>query len=159
MTSAIHKWKTFWSLNRAERGLTWSAGFGLIVTWTGLRVFGFSRWRRMVERRASQVESRPSQPVVASSISANRMAQLQEAAARSFFLPTNCLERSLALWSLLKRRGFPAELKLGARKQSGTFEAHAWIELHGVALNNPAEEQREFAPFEGAIASLETRAK
>ncbi len=157
MTSAAHRWRTFWSLNRDERGVACSAAAELAITWIGLRAFGFSRWQRMVERRVSRVESRES--AASRAVSANRLAQLQEAAARSLFLPTNCLERSLALWSLLQRRGFPAELKFGARKNSGTFEAHAWVELHGVALNNPADEQREFAPFDGAIASLEPRAK
>jgi Transglutaminase-like superfamily len=156
MTSAVHKWKTFWSLTPAERGIARSAAAGLVTTWFGLRAFGFSRWQRMLERRISRV---PAKTPAAPAVSAHRIAQLQEAAALDLFLSTSCLERSLALWSLLQRRGFPAELKFGARKQSGKFEAHAWVELNGVALNNPADEQRNFAPFEGAIASLETRAK
>jgi len=156
MIGAAHKWKTFWSLDRAERGLACSAAAGLAITWIGLRALGFSRWLRMLERRVSQLESRSG---TSAAVSANRIAQLQEAAALNLFFPTSCLERSLALWSLLRRRGFPAELKFGARKQSEKFEAHAWVELNGVALNNPAEEQREFAPFDGAIASMETRAK
>jgi Transglutaminase-like superfamily len=156
MTSAAHKWKTFWSLTPAERGIARSAAVGLVVTWIGLRVLGFARWQRMLQRRISQ-----SPPTIAAepTVSAHRVARLQEAAAHDLFLPTNCLERSLGLWFLLRRRGFRAELKFGARKQSGTFEAHAWVELGGVALNNPADEQRDFAPFDGAIASLETRAK
>jgi Transglutaminase-like superfamily len=156
MTSAAHKWKTFWSLDPAERSVARSAAVGLVSTWFGLRVFGFSRWQQKLARKFSRAEIKsPTTPAV----SANRIAQLQEAAALALFLPTNCLERSLALWSLLNRRGFPAELKLGARKQSEKFEAHAWVELNGVALNNPLEEQRDFAPFEPAIASMETRAK
>jgi Transglutaminase-like superfamily len=156
MTSAAHKWKTFWSLPQAERSVARSAAAGLARTWFGLRAFGFSRWQRMLERRISQHKTMsPCAPAV----SANRIAQLLEAAAHSLFLPTNCLERSLALWSLLQRRGFPVELRLGARKQAGTFEAHAWVELNGVALNNPADEQRGFAPFDGAIPAMETRAK
>lgn len=156
MTSAANKWRTFWSLHRTERSVVRSAAAGLARTWFGLRLFGFSRWQRMLARKFAQVKMKNS---ATPEVSANRIAQLQEAAALTLFLPTNCLERSLALWSLLIRRGFPAELKLGARKQSEKFEAHAWVELEGVALNNPSEEQRDFAAFEGAIASMETRAK
>ena len=156
MTSAAQKWKTFWSLTPAERRIARSAAVGLLTTWVGLRAFGFSRWQQMLVSKFPQV---PAKTPAAPAVSANRIAQLQEAAALGLFLSTNCLDRSLALWSLLKRRGFPAELKLGARKQSGTFEAHAWVELDGVALNNPADEQRNFAPFDGAVAAMETRAK
>lgn len=156
MTSAANKWKTFWSLNATERSVTRSAAAGLAFTWIGLRAFGFSRWQQMLARRFSPVQMKNS---TGPTVSAKRIAQLQEAAALTLFLPTTCLERSLALWSLLQRRGFPAELKLGARMQSEKFEAHAWVQLNGVALDNPLEEQREFAPFEPAIASQETRAK
>ena len=34
----------------------------------------------------------------------------------------------------LLRRGFAPELKIGVRKQDGAFDAHAWVELQGVAL-------------------------
>ncbi|HEY0704402.1 MAG TPA: lasso peptide biosynthesis B2 protein [Candidatus Acidoferrales bacterium] len=160
MTGAAQKWKTFWSLPSDERHVACSAAAGLAATCLGLRTLGFSRWQRILNRRAVRVESSNSSSESRSfAISANRIAQLQEAAALSLFFHTNCLERSLALWFLLRQRGFPAELKFGARKQSETFEAHAWVELNGVALNNPTAEQREFVPFDGAIASLETRAK
>jgi hypothetical protein len=46
-----------------------------------------------------------------------------------------CLEQSLALYLLLRRRGVPAELRLGA--QPRPFYAHAWIEVDG----NPVAEQ------------------
>jgi len=156
MTSAAHKWKTFWSLTPAERGIARSAAVGLVFSWIGLRVLGFARWQRILQRGISHA---PAKTSAAPAVSAQRIAQLQDAAAHDIFLPTNCLERSLALWFLLRRRGFAADLKFGARKQSGTFEAHAWVELDGVALNNPADEQRDFAPFDCTIASLETRAK
>jgi hypothetical protein len=39
------------------------------------------------------------------------------------------------------------------------FEAHAWVELNGCALDSESDEHREFIPFEGAIASVETQAK
>lgn len=49
---------------------------------------------------------------------------------------SRCLLESLALWYLLRRRGHAAELLLGARTLLGPFEAHAWVELDGVALND-----------------------
>lgn len=40
-----------------------------------------------------------------------------------------CLEQSLALYVLLRRRGIDAELRLGA--QPRPFYAHAWVEVDG----------------------------
>jgi hypothetical protein len=43
-----------------------------------------------------------------------------------------CLEQSLALCLLLRRRGVAAELRLGA--QPRPFYAHAWVEVNGVPV-------------------------
>ena len=58
-----------------------------------------------------------------------------------------CLEQSLALYVLLRRRGIDAELKLGV--QPYPFNAHAWVELGGQPLNESAETIREFVPMQG----------
>lgn len=47
-----------------------------------------------------------------------------------------CLEQSLALYFLLRRRGFAPNLRIGV--QPLPFQAHAWVELDGVPVNeNP----------------------
>jgi hypothetical protein len=90
-----------------------------------------------------------------SAISANRISQLESAAARNLFFNTNCLEQSLVLWSILRREGFAADLKMGARKEAGRFEAHAWVELNGLPLNDDTGGERTFVPFDDAIGSME----
>jgi hypothetical protein len=45
-----------------------------------------------------------------------------------------CLKRSLILLRLLRKRGIPAELRLGVRKVDDDFSAHAWIECAGRTL-------------------------
>jgi Transglutaminase-like superfamily len=92
-------------------------------------------------------------------VSAKRIAQLEIAAAHNLFFRTNCLERSLVLWSLLRRHGFLAELKFGARKEDGKFEAHAWVELDGRALNNDAEAHHGFVPFDSTVTSVGTQSE
>jgi transglutaminase-like putative cysteine protease len=52
-----------------------------------------------------------------------------------------CLEQSLALYVLLRRRGVPVELRLGV--QAVPFAAHAWVELRGV----PVEENADFVDY------------
>ncbi len=42
---------------------------------------------------------------------------------------SNCLVRALATGIVLKRYGYPSELKIGVMKPvGGRFEAHAWLE-------------------------------
>ena len=44
-----------------------------------------------------------------------------------------CLEQSLTLFTLLRRRGVAAELRLGV--QPRPFYAHAWVEAEGRAIS------------------------
>jgi Transglutaminase-like superfamily len=45
-----------------------------------------------------------------------------------------CLQRSAATASLLRFRGVPAEMVVGA--QIFPFKAHAWVEVDGVVVND-----------------------
>ncbi len=65
-----------------------------------------------------------------------------------------CLEESLALWWLLGRRGIDSELRIGVRKQGEKFEAHAWVERAGAALNEPESVHEHYAAFDSALSSL-----
>ncbi|HUF51662.1 MAG TPA: lasso peptide biosynthesis B2 protein [Longimicrobiales bacterium] len=56
-----------------------------------------------------------------------------------------CLEQSLILFVLLRRRGERAELKLGVRPLP--FYAHAWVEIDGVPVNEPAQLPLNMATF------------
>ena len=58
-----------------------------------------------------------------------------------------CLSRSLALRFLLARTGLPTDLKFGARRHAGCFEAHAWLERGGLPIAEALDIGRRFAPF------------
>jgi Transglutaminase-like superfamily len=52
-----------------------------------------------------------------------------------------CLPRALVLWTLLRRRRLDGVLTIGVRKNHDGVEAHAWVMLNGVALDQgPAPE-------------------
>lgn len=60
-----------------------------------------------------------------------------------------CLHRALALLLWLRRRGIPAELRVGVRP-AGTapgarIEGHAWIEWAGIPLDEAPDVCRSFA--------------
>ncbi|MEX0907869.1 MAG: lasso peptide biosynthesis B2 protein [Gemmatimonadota bacterium] len=58
-----------------------------------------------------------------------------------------CLEQSLALYVLLKRRGLAAELKLGV--QARPFYAHLWVESSGRAIREESDLPLRLATFSG----------
>jgi len=153
----IDRWKRFRRLGAFERGIVLEATGGLLATWMGLRLIGFRRWERVLAVFAPPVPT----TVLAQSASVTEyallIARMQEAAARNLFFRANCLEQSLVLWWLLRRRGIDAALRIGARKESDRFEAHAWVVLDSQVLNDASAEHRHFVPFERPILSMEAR--
>lgn len=77
-------------------------------------------------------------------------ARLAQSVARHLPFQSNCLDRSVALWWMLRRRGVAAELHIGGRK-GANFEAHAWVEAGGKALPDRGEVHPHFAPFDRPI--------
>lgn len=67
-------------------------------------------------------------------IDVDRAARIIERLGPYYPLRATCLKKSLVLFRILRRRGVPAELRLGVRKVEGDFNAHAWIELDGRPL-------------------------
>lgn len=80
--------------------------------------------------------------------------RMVRAAARYRPRKATCLEESLVSWFLLRRRGVACEVRIGARKVAGQFEAHAWVECGGQALNETGEESRRYAAFEPVRSCL-----
>jgi hypothetical protein len=70
-----------------------------------------------------------------------------------------CLQRSLILWALLRQQGIEAELKIAAKKNSPTFEAHAWLEYQGHVLNDASNVQQHFAVFNQPTPSSQNTEK
>jgi hypothetical protein len=77
-------------------------------------------------------------------IEARSVTRIIQIAAAYGVLPTNCLERSLVLWALLRRRGIAGEVCFGVRRDGDDLQAHAWVELDGVVLNDTADVGERF---------------
>lgn len=157
MKSKMDAWRRFHRLSGGERSVALEATGALLATWLGLRLAGFRHWKSFLARLLPAKIASPVEAHSKIAPSARRVSQLEMAAARNLPLRTNCLEQSLVLWWLLERRGIAAELRIGARRDADHLEAHAWVELGGQVLNEPAEEHLHFVPFDGPIASWETR--
>lgn len=139
-------WRGYRRLSAPARELARESAAALLVTRAGLRLAGFRRWQGFLARLA---HGSPALPFGSPSAieSARAMARLGETAARHLPIRSNCLERSLALVLLLRRRGIPAELRMGARKCEGRFEAHAWVAMNETVLTEDGGAHAEFSPF------------
>jgi len=69
----------------------------------------------------------------------------------NFFKNARCLERAIALCADLESAGEDPILRFGI-KRDGSFEAHAWVELDGVALLENEAHLAQFEPFERELA-------
>src|SRR5271156_6557657 len=153
----IERWQKLWRLSGYERGIALEAAGGLLATWLGLRLAGFRRWKNVLARLTPPYKATAHQQTASQNESAELIARMEAAAARNVFFRTNCLEQSLVLWWLLRRRGISAELRIGARKEFERFEAHAWVEVDCAVLNDAGAEHLHFVPFDGPISPLEAR--
>ncbi len=154
MKTAMRTWSAYRRLGPSDRRLAIETAAALAVTRVGLRVAGFRRWKALLLWLTPRVVARDrGAPELAV---ARRVARIQQAVARHLTWHASCLERSLVLWWQLGRRGIAAEMRIGARKEAGRFEAHAWVELGNVVLDDAGETHTHFAPFDGSILTLET---
>jgi len=147
------KWRRFRTRPPEDRRLILRAALLLPLTGIGLRWFGFRRSKELIEKFSLPAHA----PQFLSADLQREMALRAARAVRSAELHgpanPNCLERSMTLWWLLRRDGVEGELHIGARKESGRFEAHAWVELDGQVLNDGADVHQHYARFDAPIAA------
>jgi hypothetical protein len=118
-----------------------------------LHVRGFKRTKETLHDRLKTVSPPASQSEV---IAANveMTCRMVKAAARYGVVRPTCLVESLSLWYLLQKQSIPAALRIGVRKLSNKFEAHAWVEYAGLALDQPEEHHRHYAVFESSFSDF-----
>jgi hypothetical protein len=57
-----------------------------------------------------------------------------------------CLQRSFVTTNLLRKHGVPAQMVLGAKKLP--FQAHAWVEVNGLPVNERSDVQAIYGVWE-----------
>lgn len=113
-----------------------------------LRTWGFQRCYA-AGLRLSRPSARFAQDAEAARQAAQSLAEIVTRANTRYALRREtCLPESTALWWMLRRRGLPAELRLGVRTTLGHFEAHAWVEHGGRVLNDVPDIARIYAPYD-----------
>jgi hypothetical protein len=144
-------WQRYKKLSPAEQRMFLRAALLLPAAAWALRFVGFRRIERLIGSR-----ERPHAPNTTGDAAkkwrvASAARRMTEAASRHGFMRGNCLSKSIILWHLLRREGLEPVLCVGGRKEDGRFEAHAWIELDGSAVNDSEDVRQRFAPFGGEL--------
>jgi len=118
----------------------------LLLPWirVSLRLRGFSPTFAALQQRAN---SAPTTSDTAND-PVSKTNRMIHAAARYSLMRHTCLEESLCLWYLLRKQGVTSQLRIGVRKENGKFEAHAWVECNGQAVNQPEASHLHYAAFE-----------
>jgi len=141
----MSKWEKFRNLSLSELWLLCKAFFLLPITALGLRLMGFNAVRSALScGLPAAVYSTDARSVDR----AQKIAKMVQVAAVYGRFGASCLPRSMVLWRFLQRHGIGCDLRLGARRENGNFEAHAWVEVDGVALNETADVGERFRPLE-----------
>lgn len=121
----------------------------LPLTALALRLMGLRRSQRLFFLYNPVRKEDKSEATLAQALNISRLVGL---AVRHGVCRANCLQRSLALWWLLRRNGIRSELHIGTRKEGGRLDAHAWIEIKGVVLNDSSDVRHRYEPFDGEIS-------
>jgi hypothetical protein len=150
------KWRKFRQRPPEDRTLILRAALILPLTEIGLRLFGFRRWKELIEKFSLPAHLPQSLPAGVQRETALRAVRAVRSVELHGPANPNCLERSMTLWWMLRRKGVDGELHIGARKEGGRFEAHAWIELGGQVLNDGAQVHQHYARFDAPIAAAVT---
>ena len=152
--------RRFRALEPNARGIFLRAAALLPLVSLSLRLRGFRSTQASLQKRMGGALSGgcdPSNPANAER-TALTARMVRSAAYRSLGTAT-CLERSLALRWLLERQGIASSARIGTRKTGQKFEAHAWVECDGVALNEPEELHKHYAAFDEAFPMLNAAKK
>jgi Transglutaminase-like superfamily len=142
----------FRDLAPETRKLFLRAAVLLLMISLSLKLRGFRATQQTLQKLSipSSAKTSPNDDV-ATNERVKMTVRMVNAAARHGWGRPSCLEKSLALWWLLKQQGTASSVRIGARKSGEKLEAHAWVEREGIALNEPQQEHRHYATFDAAF--------
>ena len=124
----VARWR---SLSFGDRARLLALTLLLPLVDLSLRGLGLRRTQQLLGLDRDEVDP-PVAPEAA--VAAQRLAQLAAIAGRHGLYLNTCLRQALAVQWWLRRRGLPSQLRIGARRNGDTLDAHAWVELGGLPL-------------------------
>jgi len=144
--------RRFSALERPAQGLFLRAMVLLPLIALSLRWRGFRATQEALQRFLSSPNEKPDDALVGRDVAVT--AHMVDAADRHGLVHPSCLTKSLTLWWLLGRQGISSRLRIGIRKEKEKFEAHAWVERDGTAVNEPEGHHRHYAAFDESLSAM-----
>lgn len=124
---------------RSTYGRLLMAWVGVRITRLALRTAGFAPTIRLLS----------SAPRIFSAVVAPNplwMAEIGKAAKGRY--GATCLDRSVALWFVLRQHSLEGTVRIGVARDGDTFDAHAWVEYRGAVLNDTPDVADRFTVFD-----------
>jgi hypothetical protein len=143
-------WSKFRVLTFRERAILGVAMVLLPLLHLALRVFGFVRVCRMLERVRPLDDAPTTPPDEEQFTLAYSTARLVRVAASRGLYRANCLDQSVTLWSFLRLQGVETTIRIGVRRRP-LLEAHAWVELDSIVVNDRSDVGQSFEAFSGSL--------
>ncbi len=139
MARRLRRWL---ALPAAERAGLWRAFAWLALMRLGLWLLPFRTMRRLLRG----VAVAGSAAGAGKALAPERVAWAVDVASR--YVPAaTCLPRALATYTLLRRQGVPATVRIGVKKGAGGLEGHAWVEHEGRVLIGGTASPSHFQPL------------
>src|SRR5262245_14736550 len=122
----------FWFLSRREKALLCEAGSLYLVAKVSVHTIPFRHIERFLRTSVGSGAAKASDRQ-----EDTRLVRLSLLRCGSLFRwKAPCLSRSIAEFIMLRRRGIPAVLYIGAKLiESSTLSAHAWVETNAAGAN------------------------
>jgi hypothetical protein len=121
-----------WSAVRHDPRRVVAATALVTVFRVSTKAFGLRRSAALAVRLAGR--DRPPTSARARPVDPVSVVRTVRAVATRLPIGALCLPRSLAAWTILRRAGVPAVLRIGMQTD-GTVEAHAWVEVDGEPVD------------------------
>jgi Transglutaminase-like superfamily len=150
MWKALERYK---ALDPEARKLFRRAATLLPVIVVSLRIRGFKKTKEGLQTQVAR-SSTPEMAEKQATEAVQKTCRMVRAAAHYGIVRATCLEQSLALWHLLGTQNIPSSLRIGVRKQTEKFEAHAWVEYKGQAVSQAEEVHKHYEAFESEFSEL-----
>jgi hypothetical protein len=147
------RFRRFSAMDPEARKLFLRAAALLPFVGMSLQTRGYKKTQSWLQKRLESRKVVALSPVSPPDL-VRKTCRMVRAAEHHGLMRTTCLEESLALWYLLGRQNISSSIRIGVRTQAGKFEAHAWVEYQGEALNQPEELHRHYAPFDREFDNL-----
>ena len=136
----MRRLKRVLKLSPDELAILAQAAICMPIVRLALRFISVARLNAMATRSRRQLSRIVAKP--------EDIARLVSIAADHGIYRARCLEKSLVLRWLLARRGIDGQVVFGTCKAEDAMQAHAWIEVNGVPLNEDDGAHLDFARFE-----------